>query len=103
MTEWALIRFKRYPKVFKSNFIVYACFSGWPADLELETWKNRGILWHLKNVREKSGNFVKFEKVREFQCEIGKSQGNLLAQNKYRQSFFKIHSSVEQKLVMRHA
>ena len=25
-----------------------------------------GILWHLKNVREKSGNFVKFRKVREF-------------------------------------
>ena len=40
---------------------------GWPADQEfLETWKSQGILWHLKNVREKSGNFVKFGKVREF-------------------------------------
>ena len=42
--------------------------SGWPADLEfLETWKSQGILWHLQNVREKSGNFnTKLGKVREF-------------------------------------
>ena len=42
--------------------------TGWPADLEfLETWKSQGILWLLKNVREKSGNFnTKLVKVREF-------------------------------------
>ena len=54
--------------------------TGWPADLEfLETWKSQGIMWHLQNVREKSGNFMKFGKVREFYHEIGKSQGILLA------------------------
>ena len=47
-----------------NNFIHY---SGWLADLEfLETWKSQGILWHLQNVREKSGNFMKLGKVREF-------------------------------------
>ena len=41
--------------------------TGWPADLEfLETWKSQGILWHLQKVREKSENFMKFGKVREF-------------------------------------
>ena len=39
---------------------------------------------------EKSGNFVALEK-----C-----QGILLARNEYRRSFFKIHSSGEQELVM---
>ena len=28
--------------------------------------ESQGILWHLKKIREKSGNFVKFEKVMEF-------------------------------------
>ena len=59
--------------------------SGWPADLKfLEIWESQGILWHLK-------------KVREFH-EIGKSQG--IAQNEYRRSFFKIHLSGDQELVM---
>ena len=52
---------------------------------------------------EKSGNFVAFEKsqgiVREFH-EIQKSQGIFLARNKYRKSFFKIHYSGEQELVI---
>ena len=55
--------------------------TGWPADLEfLETWKSQIILWYLK-------------KVREFH-EIRKSQGILLARNKYGRSLFKIHSSL---------
>ena len=58
-------------KLIKSSNFLCCCalqlFSGWPADLEfLETWKSQGILWHLQNVREKSGNFVKFRKIREF-------------------------------------
>ena len=53
----------------------------------------------LEKCQEKSGNFVKIGKVREFSCKIGKSQGILLAQNEYRISFFKIHSSGEQELV----
>ena len=57
-----------------------SCNTGWPADLEfLETWKSQRI-WKM------SGNFMKCGKVREFQCEIGKSQGTLLAWNKYHRS-----------------
>ena len=56
--------------IYCSNFVFrkhIICDSGCPADLEfLENWKSQGILWHLQNVREKSGNFVKFGKVREF-------------------------------------
>ena len=52
---------------------------------------------------EKSGNFVALVKcqgkVREFR-EIWKSQGILFVRNEYRRSFFKIHSSGEQELVM---
>ena len=83
------------------NQIIAKSWSGWPADLEfLETWRNQGILCHLKKAREKSGDFVKFRKAREFYRKIGKSQGILLAQNEYRWSFFKIHSCGEQELVM---
>ena len=48
---------------------------------------------------QQTWNFWKPGKVREFR-EIRKSQGILLERNKYRQSFFKIHSSGEQDLVM---
>ena len=67
--------------------------SGWAADLEfLETWKSQGIQWHLKKVREMSGNFnAKLEKVREFY---------LREMNIVEVFFFKIHASGEQKLVM---
>ena len=49
-------------------FLFYFTITGWPADLEfLETWKSQGILWHLKNAREKSGNFnTTLGKVGEF-------------------------------------
>ena len=47
----------------------------------------QGISWNS----EKSGNF---------KWEIEKSQGILLPRNEYRRSFFKIHSSGEQELVM---
>ena len=57
---------KSLPTPVSLSFLLLV-ITGWPADLEfLETWKGQGILWHLKNVREKSGNFVKFGKVKEF-------------------------------------
>ena len=48
-------------------------------------------------------NFWKPGKVKEFCGTLKiswKSQGILLARNEYRRSFFKIHSSGEQELVM---
>ena len=61
--------------------------------------KCQGISWNS----EKSGNFVALGKcqgkIREFR-EIGKSEGILLVRNKYHRSFFKIHSSGEQELLM---
>ena len=73
------------------NTFELSIYSGSPEDLEfLETCKSQGILWHLKNVREKSGNFTtKLGEVREFYlCEM-----NIV-------EVFKIHSSGEQELIM---
>ena len=50
-------------------------------------------------LEKRSGNFVKFGKVKEFYRNIGKSQGILLARNEYRRGFSKIHVSGEQELV----
>ena len=47
---------------------------------------------------QQTWNFWKFGKARKLH-EIRKSQGILLARNEYHRSFFKIHSSGEQKLV----
>ena len=86
-----------------------------------KTWENKYLLSDCKDeipilVRyrvasrpaisgnlEKSGNFVALGKsqgnAREFQREIGKSEGILFERNEYCQSIFKIHSSGEQELV----
>ena len=57
---------KKTARTFRHEELCF-CVTGWPVELEfLETWKSEGILCHMKKVREMSGNFTKFAKVREF-------------------------------------
>ena len=54
---------KSFTFIFQESYSRISIVTGWLADLEFqETGKRQRILWHLKKIREKSGNFMKFEK-----------------------------------------